>query len=379
MNKNHALLYLHTFLMRTGKNVTSVFSAVLLYRLGFDVSFILLFIGLMFGLMGLLSPLSPFLVSRIGFVWSHAIGNASLAVGSLLLLLGDFSAVTFVLSFIFLALAGGINHPIGHMVKATFIDDKTRGRTNAKIMIVSSLSIIPASLLVGLLMDYAFALYIFMIVILLATIVPIYFLMRKQEPTRKYKLREPYKNFFDKSFSRYIPQMSLQAFPIIEGAIIALFIYLLVGDIATVAYIVIAAAIVEIIAIYIFGRSKDKYGRKAFLFSTILRSTASLILAFVNFTIWLVTFGRIWLVFTARIHDTSVNVLVQKATTESTDPIIFTTSKEMVLCFTEFLALMMLSVLALFIHETALVVIFVLSFISVWAIYFRWLYTARRK
>ena len=379
MNRNHILLYLDNFLYRTGKSITSVFSAVLLYRLGFDVAHILLFVGLKFGLMGLFSPLSPFLVSRIGFVPCHAIGSTSLIAGSLILLLGSHNATTFVLSFTLLAFAGGIIHPIGQIVKTTFIDEKKRGSVNANIMIIASLSIISASILMGVLLDNILALYLFVILVTSLSIIPHYFLVRKYKFSKTYKLTEPYKNLFSKSFSKYIPQMSLQAFPIIEGMIVALFIYILVGDITTVAYIVISATIIEILAIYLFGKMTDKSGQKTFLFATILRSTASLILAFINFTIWLVTFGKIWIVFTGRMHDTSVNVLVQKATAKTTDPIIFATSKEMVLCFTEFIALMVLSAIALLIQETTLLVIFVLSFVSMWFIYFRWTYTQRQK
>ena len=56
----------HNFFGTFGKSTVTIFSAVLLYQIGFPMWEILLFFAVQFGVMGLFSPLSPVLVSRWG-------------------------------------------------------------------------------------------------------------------------------------------------------------------------------------------------------------------------------------------------------------------------------------------------------------------------
>ena len=372
-SRNHRLVYMYTFFYYLGRAVTSVFSAVLLYKMGFNFAQILLFIALKFGVMGLLSPFSPYLLSRIGIVKCFIIGNLSLIIGSLLLLVNTGNAPSyFLLTFIFLSINGAIIHPVGHMIPALYVDSEKRGKINGIITIIKGLTIIISTAIVGLFLHNNIILYTFIISTLLISLIPIKVLFKNENYERKYSLKEPFKNIVNSSFRQYIPTFSTHSLPIIEGTVLSLYIYVLVGDIRVFASIIIVASIIEIIAIYFFGKITDKSSKKIFSTATSLRSLASLSLIFLTFTTLLLFIVQAFNKLTDKLHSNVFGVLTQRVTKEHSDPIIFTTSKEMVLCFTEFIILMLFSLTALFINEKIFIVIFSSTFISVWIMYLKW-------
>ena len=373
ISKNHILVYMYTFFYYLAKTVTSVFSAVLLYKMGFNFAQILLFIALMFGFMGLLSPLSPYLFSRIGVVKSSIISNLALILGSFLLLVNTKNASAyFLLTFIFLSLNGAIIHPIGHMIPALYVDSAKRGKINGIITIIKSLAVIISTALVSIYLHNNVILYTFIIVTLLLSLVPLKILFKNESYDRKYSLKEPFKNMFSSSFREYIPTFANQSFPIIEGTVLSLYIYVLVGDIKVFASIIIVASIVEIISIYVFGKITDKSSDRVFLTATSLRSLSSISMISLTFTPLLLFIVQSFYKLIDKLHTNIFSVLTQRVTKEHQDPIIFTTSKEMVLCFTEFIVLLLFSLTAIFIKEQIFVVIFLSSFMAVWVMYLKW-------
>jgi len=341
--------------------------------MGFDFAQIILFFGLKFGTMGLLSPFSPYSVSRIGIVKSNAISIISLIVGSLLLIMNqDNVSNYFLLTFIFFSIAGAINNPIEHMISALYINPEQRGKINGIVTIIQRATAIISIAIVGLFLNNAIILYIFIITTLFISLIPYKILVKNEKHERKYSIKEPFKHIFSSSFRQYIPTFSMQSFPIIERSLIALFVYVLVGDIIVLSSIIIVASVIEMIIIYVFGKVTDRSSKKTFFVATSLRSLVSLSLIFLNFTTFLLYIMQTFFKITNKVHQNVFGVLTQRATKEQVDPIIFTTSKEMVLCFTEFIILMLFSFTALFIEDRIFVVIFLSSCISVWIMYFKW-------
>ena len=130
-HQNYIAIYLQNFFDVLWKSVISTFSAVFLFRMGVPIHFILLFFAIQFGVMGILSPLCPVLLGKIGIVWTICIANAFRLVATVLLLsFHDFSAWIFIVS-LFFSLDGAIYHPLSNSVVATYVENAHKGKVNS--------------------------------------------------------------------------------------------------------------------------------------------------------------------------------------------------------------------------------------------------------
>ena len=257
-NKNYVAIYLHNFFDVLGKSTISIFSAVLLYKIGFAIDSILLFFAFQFGLMGLLSPLSPFLVSKIGLVKTILISNIFRVIGTIFLLKSGLTAsYSLFLIFIFFSIDGAIYHPLQDGINSIYVKNEHKGKVNSFTTVLKTIATMVAVLIAGqLALAHDYILLGIIVAAMVFSVIPYMLLMDKKEIPVGGNFFDAYKLLFSKKFKENIIPFSAKTFLIVERIFIPLYVFILVGNFKIVSYVIAFSVIFEMAATFIFCSNK---------------------------------------------------------------------------------------------------------------------------
>lgn len=374
-NKNYTAIYLHNFFASFFSSVTSIFWIVLLYKMWFPLWLILLFYAFQFLFMWLLSPLSPILSSKIWIANSVLISNFFRIIWTwFLLLVSDFTSIYLFLIFIFFSIHGAIYHPLINWVNSNYVDDNHKWRFNTMNIIFKSISTILATFISWYFIAEWYDLSLFIITIFMSffSYLPYFLILEKSEIKHNHKFLDVFKYLFSPNFKPNLVPFSFQIFFIVERIFIPLFIYIAIPDFKIVSYIIWFATFIEFLLLFSFWKSIDKFTHKSFFTATLLKSINSLFFLIQNFHFWLIFLNQLYSKITENMYESSFWTLIQKKAKKEFDPFLFTTAKEMILCFTEFIILVIMSFFAYFIWNNIFIVIFSSSFLALWITYKTW-------
>lgn len=350
-------------------------SAIILYQVGMPIHFILLFFALKYGLMGVLSPLSLVLTSRIGLNKTILASSVCYVVGAALLVLGDYSNPALLFSsFIFFALKGAMYHPLISGVISMYVENHNRGKFNSLNTILKIIAIfisvgIGSVLLIAHLYIYILFTITFFLVISLLTYV---FFLEKKEINGRHTFKSIYAYLFSKAFRENIVPFSFQSFLVIERIFIPLFIFLYFGSLEIAAFIILFSVFIEIIIQFKFGKYIDAFSKKSFASASALKSFNSILFISSYVSVNMLYVGQIYNRIAENMFAISFGTTFQTKAKKIDDPILFTTAKEMSLCFAELFFLLILFGIGYFIQERIFIVLFISSFVSVWIMYWYW-------
>jgi len=100
----------------------------------------------------------------------------------------------------------------------------------------------------------------------------------------------------------------------------------------------------------LFAKKIDFFEKESFFDSVLLKSLTSIFFLFFNFHTFLLFINQTYSKITQNLFDNSFKTLIQKKS-KKTSPILFSTAKEMILCFTEFFILIIFSIVAYYVQE----------------------------
>lgn len=375
-NKNYTAIYLHNIFASFFSSITSIFWIVLLYKMWFPLWLIFLFYAFQFLFMWLLSPLSPILSSKI-WIWNSVLISSIFRIiwTWFLLLVPNFSSIYLFLIFIFFSVHWAIYHPLINWVNSKYIDNNHKWRFNTMNIILKSISIIIATFVSWYFIWKWYNLELFIITILFSifSFLPYFFILEKSNLKHNHKFLDVFMYLFSPTFKPNLVPFSFQTFFIVERIFIPLFIYIAIPDFEIVSYIIWFATLVEFLILFSFWKTIDKFTHKSFFTATLLKSINSLFFIIQNFHFWLIFLNQIYSKTTENMYESSFWTLIQKKAKQEIDPILFTTAKEIILCFTEFIILVIMSFLAYFLWNNIFIIIFSSSFVALWITYKTWI------
>lgn len=368
-------IYLYNFLHYSGDSISEIFSAVLLYNIGFDIVQILVFLGLKWGIMGLFTPLMPVITSRIGYLKAAAISIAAILSANLLLVVAPFETASLGVLFVLLVLygiGGAFTTPIQTTMKVMFIPEKIRGTVNGRLFAIRALSVMATSFAIGFFLENTVLMITFIATTLSLSLVPLWILFRGHKRPAKYSYRATLSAIFHRKLRPFLPAFMLRAFMHIEKFLIPLYIFLVVGDLAVLAVYIILTTLAEMAVMLLFGTRFDRRRTHALRTSTIFRSLSSVFLAYRPLIEGLPIFGQVFSRITGRGYDTVYQSLEQRLIRRSgLNSSVGSAAIETTICFSELIACLGFSVFASSIGHDIFFVVFCCSVIAVWLIYLR--------
>ncbi|MCL2002150.1 hypothetical protein FWG76_01960, partial [Candidatus Saccharibacteria bacterium] len=300
------LLYLHTFLHYAGDTVGEVFSAVLLYSLGFSIVHILVFCGLKWGVMALLTPLMPVIVSKMGFLRAGVISVLAIIAANLILITrpeGEVSFVIFGVLLVLYGIGGSVTLPIQTTMRVMFIPEPERGRVNGRLFAMRAAAVMTASLLIGFFLEHRLVMVLTIAGTLALSLVPLGLIFMGVKRPKGYSYGTTFGIMRRKAFRRFMPVFALRAPMHTERFLISLFIFLVVGNITLLAIYVVFATLVEMIVMLLLGNRFDQNRSKAFRLSAVSRSLSLMLLSVRPFVERLPVVGQIFNRIASRAYD----------------------------------------------------------------------------
>lgn len=374
-DRNYTGLYLFNFFDTLSKSLIHVFSLVLLYQLGLSIPFLMLYLALRFGFMGAFSPLSLTLSKLIGISGTIIVAGLIELIGVTILLFSNASSVWLAFStFIFFSLKGALINPLINGSAALRVEPKHYGRFNSLNAIfvnfanllalgVGSLLLINGEKLTIVILSLIFVIISSLAFKLLVTTITI---------PQNYTFLGTYKYLFADHFKENVLPFSMNTFLIVERLVLPLFIFIFIGDLQQTAFIIVLAVLLEFIAQLLFGRRLDRFAKKSFKQSVIFRSSNSLLLLLSPLVGAFVYIAQAYSRIAHNIFNTAFRSNIQTKANHKKDPLLFTTSAEMALCFGEIFFLFTLAGVSVFIGQHVFLVIFLATFIAAWTIYLSW-------
>ncbi len=366
-NKNYAALYLHVFVESIGHRILEIFTGVLFYHLGMPLPFILLFFGFEFGLRGLISPISPVIVSKIGVRNAVALSYFFLLIFFVLVGITHVSLILGFSSFIFQSLSRGIYYPCIDTIHSVFVKDGSRGKQyTLELVFVAIAGLLAVSVGASVLAGN-FLLAVIVLVVVLALAVVSLFFMDTVPFTATARVSDSYRFLASTEFRQNILPLSGQSIAIIANQIVVpLYLFILVKEsTSSFSFVVVLGIIIQMIITLLYGVWVDRKGYKKTLegasflqaignIGYILAMRASSLLVFLigfNNTTW-------------AMYSSNYNSRIQEKANKSLNPFLFNTAVQMTLCFVEIVALAIFALIAWRWNNAVFPVIFICSIFS---------------
>jgi hypothetical protein len=369
-----ALIYIYNFLHYAGDSISEVFSAVLLYNLGFDISHILFFLGLKWGIMGLLTPLAPVIASRIGYFRAGSISIAAILAANLVLVTTPVEGASVFLLGILLVLygiGGAFTAPIRTTMNVLFIPEKCRGVVNGRIFAIRALSVMSTSFIIGFFLGNSTFIILALAITLGASLIPLGILFHGQKRPAKSSYFTSFITIGHRNFRRYVPIFALRAFMHTEKFLIPLYIFLVVGDLQILAIYIILSTMIEIAVMLIFGTRFDHNRGHTLFAATFFRSLSSVFLILRPIVEKVPIFCQIFSRITGRGHDNIYQAFEQRIIKKSgLNPTAGSATVETVICFSELIACVCFGFAAITVGHNIFFAIFIGSIIAAWLIFF---------
>ena len=367
-DRNYRVFYLHSFGDSIATRLTQIFTGAFLYSSGMPLHFIFLFLGLEFGLRGVLAPLGPALFSKIGLVKTVYLSYVLLIVYFILVGSAGVSLSVAFSAFIFHAFGRAIYYPCIDSLHALLVHEESRGRQNSiEIALMSLAGLVAVGLGTVVLTFYSFWMLAVIVAVILLITGGIVSWLDGVTPV-PVRVKDSYTYLASQSFRPYLLPLGAYSLAIIANIFAApLLIFISVGNIEVFGLVVGAALTVELLVVLAAGAVVDRYHHTRTAFIVVaLQSIGNIGYLFLK--------GNPLQAFAINAFNTNAwNALrnnfetrVQREAKRSGSALLFMTAGQMTLCFVEVVALSAFALIAYWHQLAVFPVVFIASVVGLW-------------
>mgnify|MGYP004585040221 FL=1 len=350
-NKNYRMLYYDSFFRTFANSIYAVFTPVILYKSGVNISMIIFIYMIQFLVMGLFSPLAGTLSKRIGIANTKLISYMLKSISMLLVLNVDINIFNYLEIAIIYGLSGAANNPINTYIPSKIVSEDFRGRFNSCTYILRSFSSIVGYVFAGvfLIKDNNF---IIAVTVTICYIIAYIALLNLDKNKFVYNInnsfKESYKYLMQKNENKRMKIVSgLRSFIIIERLItVPLYLYISLMDLKTFTSLYIISTVVELLSLFITGKKLDKNQTTTFNCISFIKGIITAIFLFVKNTYTLMINQSAYKLID-NVYDSLYSALSQgKVETDKKDTMLLSIVNEMCLCFFEFVILLIFLIIS---------------------------------
>lgn len=350
-NKNYRMLYYDSFFRTFANSIYAVFTPVILYKSGVNISMIIFIYMIQFLVMGLFSPLAGTLSKRIGIANTKLISYMLKSISMLLVLNVDINIFNYLEIAIIYGLSGAANNPINTYIPSKIVSEDFRGRFNSYTYILRSFSSIVGYVFAGvfLIKDNNF---IIAVTVTICYIIAYIALLNLDKNKFVYNInnsfKESYKYLMQKNENKRMKIVSgLRSFIIIERLItVPLYLYISLMDLKTFTSLYIISTVVELLSLFITGKKLDKNQTTTFNCISFIKGIITAIFLFVKNTYTLMINQSAYKLID-NVYDSLYSALSQgKVETDKKDTMLLSIVNEMCLCFFEFVILLIFLIIS---------------------------------
>lgn len=361
--KEYKYIYLSKFCFCFANTLIGTFGTVMLYRDGMPIWLILMIYGLRFGITGLCTPIFMNISSKFGIAKVILISNVFSFLSSYMMLVTDNLSNKIIIFIIFMGLMG-LSNPSEDALSSKYVTTETRGRFNARLNISKIIGTAFSSLIVA-------GTVIYNNKIILLTIIGIFFILDFIFTSKiDYKTKSSesaFKETFEyikKNKSKYKLIYALKTNHIIESLFIPLYLYIILKDFKFFSTVIIVSLLFQIITITFIGKYTDKNIKKSNSLVSIIKTIITSIFLFIK-NKYIISINKTLSDNFNKVYETSIQTSIQNIIKKSKeDPALLSSVGQMTLCFAEVIVFGMLVILAFFIKEKVLLIIFIFSIVS---------------
>ena len=350
-NKNYRMLYYDSFFRTFANSIYAVFTPVILYKSGVNISMIIFIYMIQFLVMGLFSPLAGTLSKRIGIANTKLISYMLKSISMLLVLNVDINIFNYLEIAIIYGLSGAANNPINTYIPSKIVSEDFRGRFNSCTYILRSFSSIVGYVFAGvfLIKDNNF---IIALTVTICYIIAYIALLNLDKNKFVYNInnsfKESYKYLMQKNENKRMKIVSgLRSFIIIERLItVPLYLYISLMDLKTFTSLYIISTVVELLSLFITGKKLDKNQTTTFNCISFIKGIITAIFLFAKNTYTLMINQSAYKLID-NVYDSLYSALSQgKVETDKKDTMLLSIVNEMCLCFFEFVILLIFLIIS---------------------------------
>lgn len=350
-NKNYRMLYCDSFFRTFANSIYAVFTPVILYKSGVNISMIIFIYMIQFLVMGLFSPLAGTLSKRIGIANTKLISYILKSISMLLVLNVDINIFNYLEIAIIYGLSGAANNPINTYIPSKIVSEDFRGRFNSCTYILRSFSSIVGYVFAGvfLIKDNNF---IIAVTVTICYIIAYIALLNLDKNKFVYNInnsfKESYKYLMQKNENKRMKIVSgLRSFIIIERLItVPLYLYISLMDLKTFTSLYIISTVVELLSLFITGKKLDKNQTTTFNCISFIKGIITAIFLFAKNTYTLMINQSAYKLID-NVYDSLYSALSQgKVETDKKDTMLLSIVHEMCLCFFEFVILLIFLIIS---------------------------------
>lgn len=350
-NKNYRMLYYDSFFRTFANSIYAVFTPVILYKSGVNISMIIFIYMIQFLVMGLFSPLAGTLSKRIGIANTKLISYMLKSISMLLVLNVDINIFNYLEIAIIYGLSGAANNPINTYIPSKIVSEDFRGRFNSCTYILRSFSSIIGYVFAGvfLIKDNNF---IIALTVTICYIIAYIALLNLDKNKFVYNInnsfKESYKYLMQKNENKRMKIVSgLRSFIIIERLItVPLYLYISLMDLKTFTSLYIISTVVELLSLFITGKKLDKNQTTTFNCISFIKGIITAIFLFAK-NIYTLMINQSAYKLIDNVYDSLYSALSQgKVETDKKDTMLLSIVNEMCLCFFEFVILLIFLIIS---------------------------------
>lgn len=361
--KQYLYLYLSRFCYSVGNTLIDIYGTVLLYNNGLSVSQIFLIYAFRFGLMGILTPFSIIVSSRLGIGLTSLIANLTRTAVAYIILFNTSDSI--ILMIILLAIPGAISNPLATTLSAYHVKTQHRGKYNSLRIICKMFGSAFASLIILFSMEENKQMLLFSVVMIFFILDSVFtyfvsFKPKKSEnnafsETIHYitKVRDPLKLIY-----------ALRTFHIAERLFIPLYLYLALENFTLFSSVITISLTIQTILLLFSGHFADKNIFKMNKWISILRIILTSIFIFTKNKIT-ISINKIAFDSTEQIYDmtyiSSTENIIKNSPKENC---LLASVGEMCLCFSELVCFAIIAFIAYYNTSYAFIFMFTASIIS---------------
>lgn len=363
LKKEYIYLYLTRFCYSLANTLIDIYGTVLLYKNGLSVAQIFLIYAIRFGLMGIITPFSIVLSTRLGIGVTSFIANLTRITFSYVILFNITDNITFLI--LLLALPGGLSNPLAAVLSANHVQSNHRGKYNSLRIISKILGAAIANLIILYGINYNQQMLLFVVVMTFFMLDSLFTFMVSFKPQKlKANAFKETLTYITKTKDSFKLLYILRTAQIAERLFIPLYLYLALENFVLFSAVISVSLIFQIILMLFSGYFTDKNISKMNNIVTILRLiTTSIFIITRNKVIISInkaTFDSIEQIYDM-VYISSIENIIKKNPKENS---LLASSGEMCLCFTELLCFSLIALIALYSATGAFIFMFACSIIS---------------
>lgn len=329
---------------------------------------VLLFFGCEFGLRGLLSPLGAMAIVRFGMAGSLFMAGAASALFFLALGASSHDPRLAFGCFTLYSLSRALYHPAKHAINALLVNQTHRGRQQTLELVFASVGSALGAIIAGFVMvenSFMAAAQIAAIFSLVSGL-PFFWILQGQEAPPYPKLisfRDPYRFILSAEFRhQWIPFLGEAATHTARVVAAPLFLFLTLKHFDVVGLVVGAALLLEMVITLWHGQRIDQSGNSAAISrSSWLLSISFLSYGFLTRSSITAFIAQFILQVTNNLFASAWNTHIHKDVQRSSSPLVYASSKELLLCLFELGLMLLFALMAYFLGESVFYAMFVLG------------------